>query len=204
MDSCFLWRQQYPALSSCCIFHTDAAVNASIYTDCTQTHTHTLLNTLSFFRVHKLTTCSRPLSHTHTHTRHHLLSVCLVDTHIRPGRRCVVWTIGPMMKALRCKWRLNYLGQSVGGVCVWVCAHLCVCGGFTQRAPGSRALQWLVKTPSRALGFELAFCQPSCQREAGNTERVCVCYKCVHYYPSLCNNSKPRMLSEIMPRTVCI
>lgn len=56
-----------------------------------------------------------------------------------------------------------------------VCAHLCVCGGFTQRAPGSRALQWLVKTPSRALGFELAFCQPSCQREAGNTERVCVC-----------------------------
>lgn len=143
-------------------------------------------------------------SHTHTHTRHHLLSVCLVDTHIRPGRRCVVWTIGPMMKALRCKWRLNYLGQSVGGVCVWVCAHLCGCGGFTQRAPGSRALQWLVKTPSRALGFELAFCQPSCQREAGNTERVCVCYKCVHYYPSLCNNSKPRMLSEIMPRTVCI
>lgn len=44
----------------------------------------------------------------------------------------------------------------------------CECGGFTQQAAGSRALQWLVKAPSRALGFELAFCQPSCQREAGN------------------------------------
>jgi len=59
-----------------------------------------------------------------------------------------------------------------------------VCGGFTQRAPGSRALQWLVKTPLRALGFELAFCQASCQKEAGNTDRlnVCVVRQCVLIY----------------------
>lgn len=50
-------------------------------------------------------------------------------------------------------------------------------GGFTQRAPGSRALRWLVKLPSRALGFELALCQLSCQKEAEQPECVCVCVR---------------------------
>uniref|UniRef100_H3CDB9 ArfGAP with GTPase domain, ankyrin repeat and PH domain 1 n=1 Tax=Tetraodon nigroviridis TaxID=99883 RepID=H3CDB9_TETNG len=45
-------------------------------------------------------------------------------------------------------------------------ARVRVSGGLAQRAPGSRALWWLVKPPSRALGFELAFCQLSCQKEA--------------------------------------
>lgn len=53
-----------------------------------------------------------------------------------------------------------------------MCVH--VCRGFTQRAPGSRALRWLVKPPSRALGFELAFCQLSSQKEADQPEGVCV------------------------------
>lgn len=145
------------------------------------THTQTAIITLSFFDTHKLINADTFFSLTHTH---HLSSVCLVDTHIRPGRRCMAWTIGLMMKALQCKWRLNYHGQSVGGLCVCVrmCVYVCACacGEFTQQAPGSRALRWLVKTPSRALGFELAFCQPSCQREAGTLrEQVCVLWDCV-------------------------
>uniref|UniRef100_H3CHY1 ArfGAP with GTPase domain, ankyrin repeat and PH domain 1 n=1 Tax=Tetraodon nigroviridis TaxID=99883 RepID=H3CHY1_TETNG len=38
----------------------------------------------------------------------------LVDSRVPPGRRRVLREIGPMMKAPGCKWRLNYLGQSVG------------------------------------------------------------------------------------------
>lgn len=62
-----------------------------------------------------------------------------------------------------------------------VCRAPCV--WFAQRASGWRALRWLVKRPSRALGFELAFCQSSCQKEAGNIQNVCVCvYVCVPKY----------------------
>lgn len=39
----------------------------------------------------------------------------MVDSCSPPGRRRALGEIGPVMKAARCKWRLNYLGQSVGG-----------------------------------------------------------------------------------------
>ena len=60
-----------------------------------------------------------------------------------------------------------------------------VCGGFTQRGPGWRALRWLVKPPLRAFGFELAFCQLSCQKEAEQPERERVCVS-VSYFCEGC------------------
>lgn len=122
MDSCFLWRQQYPALSSCCIFHTDAAVDASIYTDCTQTHA--LLNTLSFFRAHKLTTCSRPLSHTHSSPP----AVGLFGRYTHPS-----WTslhgVDDRADDESSQMQMeSQLPRSIcrRGVCVSVCAFVCV------------------------------------------------------------------------------
>lgn len=117
---------------------------------------------------HKLTSFLRRSHADHVFLLRHLLSVCVLGASVPDAS--VAADDGRMMKALRCKWSLNYCGQSVGA-----------CAGRADRPPTrgpphSRALQWLVKTPSRALGFELAFCQASCQREAGPlTDRVCVC-----------------------------
>lgn len=151
-------------LCPCCIFHSAIAVYASIYTE-------TLFNTLrrcGCFSVWQ--------THTHTHRPHHLLSACLVNTSVlyasaRHGRSGWWWKLSDANADSITV--VNLLKESV---CLCACER--VRAAFTQRAPGSRALQWLVKTPSRALGFELAFCQASCQEEAA-TLADCECVCCV-------------------------
>lgn len=101
-----------------------------------------------------------------THTEAH------AHTHSRPA-------VGMFGRYARCPpgcrqwWKPDDAnGDSITAVNL---SEACVCVRFTQRASAWRALRWLVRQPSRALGFELAFCQCSCQKEAGNPECVCSC-----------------------------
>lgn len=86
---------------------------AHSFSICLFWHTQTAINTVYFCNTWNIFL-------SYKHAQNHLPSECQVNTHIRPGRlRVGLTALGTMMKALCCKWRLNYFGQSVGGsVCL--------------------------------------------------------------------------------------
>lgn len=109
-------------------------------------------------------------------------------------------------------WKLSDAnGDSITSVnlsegCVCECVCICVCVEGLPSGPLARGLSsGLLRRRREHLALNWPFVSRAA-RGRRETLRVCVCvcYKCVCNYPSLCNNSKPRMLSEIMPRTVCI